>query len=235
MKPVVLSLSLTLAACAEGEPLGLTAGGAPSGGAPSSSSDGGLGGGSGGVSTVEGLAGQGAGGDTTTGGAGGSVGGCGDGVVAALEECDDANGVDADGCTACTIDCDGSSVKDAATGHCYRLFVGAVTQPVAEANCQAWGGAVGLGHLASLGSQVENAFVGPLISVNTWIGADDFSGAWEWIDGTAYSFENWQTGEPNHPGTEHCMFADAVAKWHDHDCGDVRSAYLCERRGAGTF
>jgi hypothetical protein len=31
------------------------------------------------------------------------------------------------------------------------------------------------------------------------------------------------------------MFADAEAKWHDHDCGDLRSAYLCERRGAGTF
>jgi cysteine-rich repeat protein len=227
---VALSLSVVLVACATGEPLAVSEGAsAPEGTATSSG-----GGGDGGVASTSGLAGAG-GSEAATGGTGGSTGGCGDGLVSALEECDDANAIEGDGCSDCAIECDASSVKEPTTGHCYRLFVGAVTQPVAEANCQAWGGAVDLAHLASLGSQSENGFVAPLISGNTWIGADDFGGAWAWIDGTAFAFENWQAGEPNFPGTEHCMFADAEAKWHDHDCGDLRSAYLCERRGAGTF
>jgi cysteine-rich repeat protein len=182
---------------------------------------------------VDGGAGAGAAaGAAGSGGDGGAPGGCGDGLVTAPEECDDGNALPGDGCADCLIECDGSSVKEPTTGHCYRLFVASVTQPIAEANCQAWGGAVGL---VSFANQAENTFLAPLITSNTWIGADDFSGSWAWIDGTPFSFVNWQTGEPNHPGTEHCMFADATAKWHDHNCGDVRPAYLCERHGAGTF
>jgi hypothetical protein len=86
-----------------------------------------------------------------------------------------------------------------------------------------------------MGDAAENAFVAPLVTGNTWIGADDLGGAWAWPDGTPFSYENWQMGEPNYPGIEHCMFMDAEAKWHDHDCADLRSAYLCERLGAGAL
>lgn len=176
---------------------------------------------------------------TTGSGAGGDGGGgtssCGDGSVDPGEECDDDNTVDGDGCSACEIDCAATEARDPTTGHCYRVFMGDTMQPDAEADCQAWGGAPGLGHLVSIEDASESAFVDTLVNVNAWIGADDFDGTWTWIDDTPYTFEAWQIGEPNHPGTEHCMFMDVEAKWHDHDCGDVRPAYVCERRGAGTF
>jgi cysteine-rich repeat protein len=175
----------------------------------------------------------------TTGGDGGEGGSlpssCGDGVVDTGEECDDENTVDDDGCSACEIDCAAGETKEPTTGHCYRVFTGNTMQPDAEADCQAWGGAPGLGHLVSIEDAAESAFVDGLVDANAWIGADDFGGTWAWIDDTPYTFENWQIGEPNHPGTEHCMFMDVEAKWHDHDCGDVRPAYVCERGGAGAF
>lgn len=219
-----------LLGCATSEPIDLTAlGGQGSVGGGSTSSAGGEseGGavGIGGSQVLSGGADQ--GGSTT-------ASSCGDGILDAGETCDDGNDMTGDGCAACDIECAADSIQDPVSGHCYRLFTAASNQPNAEANCQAWGGAPGLGHLASIGSQSENDFVAPLVAADTWIGADDFGGAFAWIDGTPYSFENWQLGEPNHPGVEHCMFMDAEAKWHDHNCGDAtRPAYLCERT-AGT-
>ncbi len=171
---------------------------------------------------------------STSAGTGGSAPACGDGNVDAGEECDDDNTIDDDGCSACEIDCAAGELKAAATGHCYALFVATTNQADAAASCQAWGGAPGLGHLASMGDAVENTFVASVITGTTWIGADDLGGDWAWPDGTPFVFENWQDAEPNHPGEEHCMFMDVEAKWHDHDCADLRSAYLCERVGAGT-
>ena len=160
---------------------------------------------------------------------------CGDGVVDLGEECDDQNVIDADGCTACEIDCGSTELKDPSSGNCYAVFPSAVDRATAEASCQAGGGGPGLGHPASIGDQAENDLGAPLSQGHTRNGAHDLGGDWAWVDGTPYVFENFQAGEPNYPGVEHCMFMDAEAKWHDHDCADVRSAYLCERRGAGTF
>lgn len=177
-----------------------------------------------------------AGGESSDGGAGGAVEVgpvCGDAVIDLGETCDDGNTITGDGCAACQIECGAMEMQDPLTGHCYALFTTASNQPNAEANCQAWGGAPGLGHLVMFENQAENDFVAPLANADTWIGADDFGGAFAWIDGTPFSFTNWQQGEPNHPGIEHCMFMDADAKWHDHNCGDAtRPAYLCERGAA---
>ncbi len=218
--------------CAKGGPLDLDpqpndGGSASEGGAPPNDPQGGSGASGDGGASEEGGAAE--------GGGGASSGGCGDGIIGPGETCDDANATAGDGCDACEIECAADSIQDSTSGHCYRLFVGAESQPTAEANCQAWGGAPGLGHLASMGDQAENDLVAALVASNTWIGADDFGGSFAWIDGTPFSFVSWQVGEPNHPGTEHCMFMDAEAKWHDHDCGDLRPAYLCERSGAGAL
>jgi cysteine-rich repeat protein len=224
---------LVLVGCAYGEPLDPFTSSADASSAAAGGSGGEGAGSAGNTSTSASSSASSASGGS---GAGGSAGGvCGDGVVDVGEQCDDQNTVAGDGCTACEIDCDTNDLKSPTTGHCYRVFATSSTQPVAESNCQAWGGAPGLGHLASIEDATENAFVAPLVTSNTWIGADDFGGDWAWIDGTPFAFENWQTNEPNYPGVEHCMFMDAEAKWHDHNCGDTRSAYLCERRGAGTF
>lgn len=225
---------LVLVGCAYGEPLDPFTSSADAGSTTAGGSGGEGAGSAGGTTTSISSSSSSASGGNGAGG-GGSKGVCGDGVVDAGEQCDDQNTIAGDGCTSCVIDCDTGELKNPTTGHCYRVFATSSTQPVAEANCQAWGGAPGLGHLASIENATENAFVAPLVTGNTWIGADDFGGDWAWIDDTPFAFENWQTNEPNYPGVEHCMFMDAQAKWHDHNCGDTRAAYLCERRGAGTF
>ncbi|NUP13383.1 MAG: DUF4215 domain-containing protein [Polyangiaceae bacterium] len=228
--------SALLLGCAFGEPIDRDAFGGSSndaggGGSTNDTSS------SAGGDTADGAAGGGAGGTEVDGGSGsgGAPPACGDGTVDPTEACDDGNALAGDGCADCAIECEAAALQDPLTGHCYRLFAIATNQTLAEAGCEAWGGTPGIGHLASMGDQLENDFVAPLVGGDTWIGADDLGGAWAWIDGTPYAFENWQDGEPNHPGTEHCMFMDLEARWHDHDCADTRSAYLCERVGAGTL
>lgn len=223
-----------LLGCATTDPIDTSPGGSgESGGADSTTSSEGGAPGVGGDG--DGAGDDGMGGDGGQGGDGGGAPACGDGAVGVGEECDDANVVADDGCTTCTIDCEAPALRDPATGHCYQRFDVVSNRMNAEAACQAWGGAPGLGHLASITDAVENAFLDQFATTNTWIGADDFGGDWAWIDGTPFAFENWQDGEPNHPGTEHCLFMDIEAKWHDHDCADLRPGYVCERRGAGTF
>jgi cysteine-rich repeat protein len=222
-----IPLSVALFACAASDPIDLFALHAES------SSDGDVGGSEAEGGSASDAGAPGSGGDTSEGGGAAAGPACGDAIIDAGETCDDANDVGGDGCNQCAIECAADSIQDPISGHCYRLFTTAQNQPSAEANCQAWGGAPGLGHLASMSSQSENDFVAPLVAGDTWIGADDFGGAFAWIDGTPWSFESWQTNEPNHPGAEHCMFMDLDAKWHDHDCGDsTRPAYLCERGAA---
>lgn len=224
-----------LLGCATSDPLEST----PLGGSNSGLGGGGSAPSDGGSEEGAGASGGDGGGATLsvggTGGEGGSGPFCGDGAVDPTEQCDDSNALAGDGCNRCVIECEAGAVQDPQSGHCYRLFFTASNQATAAANCQSWGGAPGLGHLASMGDAPENALVAPLLTVNAWIGADDLGGAWAWSDDTPYSFENFQLGEPNHPGTEHCMFMDIQARWHDHECTDLRPAYLCERRGAGTF
>ncbi len=226
-----IPLSVALSACAASDPIDLFALHAQS------SNDGDVGGsdGDGGSSADAGASAN--GGEASAGGsnAGGTDAGpvCGDAIIDVGETCDDGNAVTGDGCHQCAIECADDAIQDPISGHCYRLFTTASNQPSAEANCQAWGGAPGLGHLASMKNQLENDFAASLVDGDTWIGADDFGGAFGWIDGTPFIFELWQTNEPNHPGIEHCMFMDLEGKWHDHDCGDAtRPAYLCERSGA---
>lgn len=228
------ALLVMLYGCVTSDPLqsdprgGSDSGAGGGGGSPSeggadegSGSTGGEGGGS------QGLGGM--------GGEGGSAPFCGDGAVNPPEQCDDSNALSGDGCDGCLIECEAGALQDLQSGHCYRLFSTASNQFTAAASCQSWGGAPGIGNLVSIADAAENALVAPLVTANAWIGADDLGGAWAWSDDTPYSFENFQLGEPNHPGTEHCMFMDIEARWHDHDCTDMRAAFLCERRGAGSF
>jgi cysteine-rich repeat protein len=188
-----------------------------------------------------------AGGAAGGGGDGGGAGGGGappadaggDGAVAGVEECDDGNVIDGDGCTACVVDCEPQGTKHPVTGHCYLVFPDATTWPFAEANCQAWGGAPGLGHLASIGGQGEQDLVYSLIDVQTWIGVQDpvVEGEYQWSDGSPWGYEFWAPGEPDNTYEEDCAFMRTSDEggWNDHACGDTRPAYVCERRAAGTF
>lgn len=161
---------------------------------------------------------------------------CGNGTIDVNEECDDANAIDDDGCTACVIDCDvaAGELKAAANQHCYRFVTTQRTWADAEADCVAWGKAPGLGHLASIADATENAFVQAMAGAGIWIGANDLTteGVFAWSDGTPFAFVSWAGGEPNDDGTEDCAILQPNGLWRDTECGNGH-IYACERSGAG--
>jgi cysteine-rich repeat protein len=230
-----VALSIT-AACAHSDPITTDATG--SGGSASSSTDVSSGGASGTGAADAGTGGTGAGsggGSSTTTTTGAPF--CGDSVVDVGEECDDGNAQVGDGCDDCSIECDVLGTKNPSNHHCYRLFQTATTWADASAQCAAWGGAQGLGHLVSIENASEQNFVSAMVTDSTWIGAGDATteGVYTWTDGTPFSYEFWAANEPNDTTVEDCVFMRATGEWDDHDCAYEWPAYLCERRGAGTF
>lgn len=164
-------------------------------------------------------------------GAGGSGGVCGDGVIGGGEECDDENAVSGDGCSACVVDCASPALKDSATHHCY--WTGAN---------QRWQIAAGLcsdvgGHLASVTSAAELAFVQGIAPGGGWLGATDqaVDGVFVWGTGEAWSFESWTPGQPDGGLAEGCLLLDpAPGAFADRDCLS-KEAYVCERTPAGAM
>ncbi|XP_072255821.1 uncharacterized protein [Pyxicephalus adspersus] len=61
-----------------------------------------------------------------------------------------------------------------------------------------------------------------------WIGLRRVLMAWKWVDGTAPTFTNWNSGEPNNFGhREHCTEM-ITGGWNDLDCTS-NIDYICER------
>lgn len=241
--PAALGLSLLAlcVGCATTDPIVADGGGDSTSSGP----------GAGGLDAAGGAGGSGAGGapgdggagaTSSAGGSGGSttsaMSGCGDGIVDATEECDDGNVAPSDGCdAACVVECAAPATKNPANDHCYRVFTAAMDWDAARMACGTWGGAPGLGHLASIGDAAEQAFVAPLVAQATWIGGGDAvtEGVYTWTDGTPWSYELWAPNEPNDTTVEDCVFMRSDGTWDDHDCDFAWPAYLCERRAAGTF
>ena len=74
--------------------------------------------------------------------------------------------------------------------------------------------------LASIHSSTENAEVDALCPVAwCWIGGSDSAseGTWTWLDGSAWDYENWLTGQPGqwqaNAGEDYMLIEGA--KWHD--------------------
>jgi hypothetical protein len=125
-------------------------------------------------------------------------------------------------------------VEDPATGHCYTMFLQALSWQDARTACATRGG-----HLAVPTSQAENALVASIapslpgqIRGDLWLGAADLAteGTFLWESGEAFSYTSWRTGEPNNLGNnanEDCLTIDALAKWNDRDCISLQW-YICE-------
>jgi Lectin C-type domain len=81
------------------------------------------------------------------------------------------------------------------------------------------------GHLATITSARENAFVQSLIQDNhapAWIGASQAMSAastgdgWSWVTGEAWSYTNWASGQPDDgAGAEICLIMNADGAWSD--------------------
>ena len=101
-------------------------------------------------------------------------------------------------------------------GHTYQLTSSSMSWAQAEAEAVAHGG-----HLASLNSAAENQWVFSAFGgSSTWIGFNDIQqeGQWVWTDGSAVTYTNWNSGEPNNSGgaedTAH-TWGGGLSTWND--------------------
>jgi hypothetical protein len=97
-------------------------------------------------------------------------------------------------------------------GHCYEAILEPLSWYDARAACENLGG-----YLATITSEDENEFVFNLVKDNNafwyldavnnglgpWLGgyqedgAEEPDGGWRWVTGEAWSYTNWETGQPD--------------------------------------
>ena len=123
-------------------------------------------------------------------------------------------------------------------GTCYRFSLEEKDWNEAEKSCN-----LADAHLASIFSDKEVAFIRCLQDASsihkTWIGGSRWGNTFKWIDGKAFDYENWNTGEPdNLGGEENCIevYSDPGQSWHDKwndiPCNQKRN-YVCKKQPVG--
>jgi formylglycine-generating enzyme required for sulfatase activity len=113
-------------------------------------------------------------------------------------------------------------VEDGGNGHWYVAGPGNMTWTEANAYAEARGG-----QLATVAGADENAFIHQLLSssvyLNAWLGGYRTGDpctpncTWKWVDGTPWSYVNWNHGEPNGPVNEDSleMLVASEGRWND--------------------
>lgn len=119
------------------------------------------------------------------------------------------------------------------------MTIGKKTWNDAESDCVKSGA-----HLASIHSVEENDFINKLHDPtgvhNTCIGGIRDGSSFKWNDGSAYNYQNWNSGEPNNSGgKENCTELYSTpgqpsrhGKWNDYPC-DITTRtdrYVCKKR-----
>lgn len=121
-------------------------------------------------------------------------------------------------------------VSEGGNGHWYKRFEGPVRWIEARDTCTSLGG-----HLATIASPSENAFVGGINDgANCWLGGFQQPGSceancgWEWVTGEPWDWTNWDWNQPDDAGGEdHLQFWSNSSRWNDHR-SDVVFGYICE-------
>lgn len=162
---------------------------------------------------------------------------CGDGKLAAGEECDDGNTATGDLCENCKVVCYSGDFKLGT--HCYGEYGVApsfspTTWQNAKSACES-----AKGHLVTITSTAEANLVWDNMDGFTdtgprWIGYSDLAseGSWSWVTGEANppGFSAlWASGEPNDAGgSEDCAeFRYSQFNWNDNQC-TVSHYFWCE-------
>ena len=110
-----------------------------------------------------------------------------------------------------------------AGAHRYQVYQDSVDWPTARQKCEALGGA-----LACISSQQENDAVHALVGLDKlWLGGtnQDDVAVWKWIDGSAWSFEDWDLLQPDKPDTERWLKMNPDGAWDD---ANLPAGYVCE-------
>ncbi|MFT5584635.1 MAG: hypothetical protein ACI9VR_002220 [Cognaticolwellia sp.] len=79
------------------------------------------------------------------------------------------------------------------------------------------------------------AAIAEAFEVDLWTGLSDYAseGNWTWADGSAVSYTNWASGEPNNAGNdEDCMEVGyyATGRWNDNRCSS-QHPFMCTYNG----
>ena len=101
--------------------------------------------------------------------------------------------------TAASVHADIPADSSVYNGHSYKVYNTSATWKEAESYCESLGG-----YLAVITSSQENAFVNSIVKKSGtkkhyWLGGSDevSEGTWTWVTGEAFSYKNWQSGQPN--------------------------------------
>jgi hypothetical protein len=130
------------------------------------------------------------------------------------------------------VPCEGSEFG----GSCYEFVAQLVAWDAAEAACVAWGG-----HLASVGSPGEDAFLGgwpaelglpPGNGAGIWLGGTDAEqdNIFQWSDGSPFLLNGWAQNQPDDGAGVDCVTKrnDFTTRWYDQRCTDLHP-YVCEK------
>lgn len=123
------------------------------------------------------------------------------------------------------------------TRHRYQIYKGVRTWVEAKAFCEALGG-----HLATLTTEEENAFVYQFMRdsgyLTAYFGLSDEKrvGDWIWVTGEPFEYSNWHRGEPSRSGRERYgmyFYKHTDGTWNDsHFYEDAEvdpgCSYICE-------